>query len=91
MKHFVKPSTGVSEGYIKFSCYNKRKIRNGVILALTGLIGGGVGQGGGASPIIWMAIFNCITTSIQKDSKGCNNSGLYQEYCYPFMDNKLRG
>ena len=69
MKHFIKTSTGVSEGYIKFSRYNKKKIKNGTILILTGLIGG-VGQGGGANPIIWMAILIILLQAYKKTQQG---------------------
>ena len=69
MKRHIKTSTGVSEGHIKFSRFNKKKIRNGVILILTGLIGG-VGQGGGASPIIWMAILIILLKAYKKTQKG---------------------
>ena len=55
MKHYVKIASGVSKGYIKFGKESKRKMIQGTILMLTGLIGG-IGQGGGGSPIIWMAI-----------------------------------
>ena len=69
MKHYIKTATGVSEGYIKFDRVKKRKIRNGVILVLTGLIGG-VGQGGGASPIIWMAILIILLNAYKKTQVG---------------------
>ena len=55
MKHFVKTATGVSIGWIQYGKENKKKVRNGTILLLMGLIGG-IGQGGGASPLIWMSV-----------------------------------
>ena len=69
MKHYIKTSTGVSEGYIKFSRRSKRHIRNGVIMILSGLIGG-VGQGGGASPVIWMAILIILLKAYKKTQLG---------------------
>ena len=69
MKHYIKTATGVSQGYIKFDKIRRRKIKNGVILLLTGLIGG-VGQGGGASPIIWMAILLILLDAYRKTQKG---------------------
>ena len=67
MKHYIKTATGVSEGYTKFDRVKRKKIKNGVILLLTGLIGG-VGQGGGASPIIWMAILIILLNAYKKHS-----------------------
>ena len=55
MRHHIKTGSGVSPGYIKYSDMIKAIYTAGVIMLLTGPIGG-VGQGGGASPIIWLAI-----------------------------------
>ena len=69
MKHYIKTATCVSEEYIKFDRVKRKKIKNGVILLLTGLIGG-VGQGGGASPIIWMAILIILLDAYKKTQLG---------------------
>ena len=51
MKHYIKTAFGTSEGYIQFGETYKTIIIQGIIMLLIGPIGG-VGQGGGASPII---------------------------------------
>ena len=51
MKHYIKTGSGVSPGFINYSTAFHAGYVTGVIMLLTGSIGG-VGQGGGASPII---------------------------------------
>ena len=78
MKHFVKTASGVSKGYIKFGekkitemlekC-NNTTITISIITTLIGPIGG-VGQGGGASPIIWLAILLVMLLVYRKFHKG---------------------
>ena len=69
MRHFIKTSVGVSKGYIKFGRCYKKIIRNGTIFLLMGLIGG-VGQGGGSSPIIWMVILLILLDAYKLTQKG---------------------
>ena len=59
MKHYIKTAAELSPGYIQFGPTEMQKIRNRVILILTGLIGG-VGQGIGGSPIMWMTVLLII-------------------------------
>ena len=69
MKHYVKTGDGVSKGYIKNSKKIDSTIAFGIILLLTGPIGG-VGQGGGASPIIWLAILLMMLQVYKKQNEG---------------------
>ena len=55
MKHHIKTAIGVSEGYIKYGKQKMMQETNGVMMLLIELIGG-IGQGGGGSPILWMAV-----------------------------------
>ena len=69
MKHYVKIAVGVSKGYIQYSETIKRVIQDGLLILLTGLIGG-VGQGGGSSPIIWMALLMIMLRAYKMTQKG---------------------
>ena len=71
MKHYIKTSTGVSPGYIKFSPTQQQVISEGIITILAGLIGG-IGQGGGASPIIWLAILLIMLGAYKQTQDGAN-------------------
>ena len=66
MKHFIKTGSGVSLGYIAYSKIIQTMIMTGIIIIMTGPIGR-VGQGGGASPIIWHAIL-LIMLEVYKQS-----------------------
>ena len=70
MKHYVKTATGVSSGYIQYSNEIRRyhdQEKN--IVKLEGPICG-VGQGGGASPIIWTAVLLIMLEAYKKVCKG---------------------
>ena len=74
MKHHVKTGAGVSEGYIRFAEEIKLIILGGIVLTLLGPIGG-VGQGGGGSPIIWLAILLIMIQAYKKENDGiCINN-----------------
>ena len=94
MRHHVKTNTGVLEGYIKYNKTTKRKIKNGIIILLTGLIGG-VGQGGGASPIIWMAILIMMLKAYKKTQEGAiimdyiKNTAIYMFIISYVDDNSI--
>ena len=68
MKHHLRTTIGVSEGYIQYGKENKQIIKDGLILFISGIIGG-VGQGGGASPIIWMTILMILMRAYKKLNK----------------------
>ena len=46
MKHHLKTALGVSEGYFQYDKKEKRLMEDGVLIFISGIIGG-VGQGGG--------------------------------------------
>ena len=69
MRHYIKTGTGVSTGYITFSMVMKSLIVGGIIILLQGPIGG-VGQGGGGSPIIWLAILLMLIEAYKKTNEG---------------------
>ena len=71
MKHFVKIAVGVSIGYIKYQKKAKKVTKNGIILILAGLIGG-IRQGGGSSPIIWMAVLMIMMMAYKVTNKGAD-------------------
>ena len=64
MKHYIKTATGVSTGFIQYSEQTKWRIIKGTIMLLTGVIGG-IGQGGGASPIILMAVLMILMKEVR--------------------------
>ena len=69
MKHHIRTAVGVSIGFIKYDKRVKKIIKNGAISVLTGMIGG-VGQGGGASPIIWTTVLMILLQAYQSSQQG---------------------
>ena len=78
MKHYIKTASGISGGFITFGKKKLKRLKRMVhndgttytlILALLGPIGG-VGQGGGASPIIWLAVLLIMLIVYRKFHKG---------------------
>lgn len=69
MKHHIKTGSGVSEGFIMFSPVIKTLILSGIVMMLCGPIGG-VGQGGGGSPIIWLAVLLILIQAYKKQNDG---------------------
>ena len=71
MKHYVKTAVGISEGYIIYSKVMKMILKQGILLLITGLIGG-IGQGGGSSPIIWMAVIMAMMMAYKTTQSGAD-------------------
>ena len=70
MKHHIKTSHGISKGYIQFKEEIEKTYDNdNNIIKLTGMIGG-VGQGGGGSPIIWLGVLLILLEAYRKTNKG---------------------
>ena len=78
MKHYVKTSYGISKGFIQFNPEKQEPTEQtkedgtiiyAIIMILAGPIGG-VGQGGGASPIIWLAILLLMLIVYKQHHKG---------------------
>lgn len=73
MKHHIRTAAGVSEGYIKWSNQlSGDNIKRTVIGATTVFLGniGGIGQGGGSSPIEWLAVLLVIINTFKEYSQG---------------------
>jgi hypothetical protein len=68
MKHYVKTAAGVSTSYIKFSPTYAISFLMGFVI-LQGLIGG-IGQGGGGGPILWLLVSTIMIQALRKLSKG---------------------
>ena len=71
MRHYVKTAVGISEGYIKYDTTPKMTMENGIILMILGLIGG-IGQGGGSSPIIWLAVLMIMLMAYKVTQPGAD-------------------
>jgi len=74
MRHYVITAFGSSEGYIQYQEKLTRVLLKGIgmmgmILALLGPIGG-VSQGGGASPIIWLAVLLIMMEAYKQVNTG---------------------
>ena len=90
MKHYVKTVVGVSKGFIKFGLKEKKIMLNGIIMTLIGLIGG-IGQGGGASPIIWLSVLLIMMTVYKQTQMGasivdCVNSEELKMHIISYVD-----
>ena len=56
MKHFIRIAAGISFAYLQFATENQTSYdSNGHITFLKGILGG-IGQGGGAGPLIWITV-----------------------------------
>ena len=55
MKHYVRIAAGISLGFLQFSVVATTVMKNDDIMELKGLIGG-IGQGGGGGPLIWLTV-----------------------------------
>ena len=65
MKHRIRIATGVSEGSIQFSETEQVITKGKNIIRLEGKTGG-IGQGGGAGPIAWIAIIDIMLEAYRK-------------------------
>ena len=69
MKHYIKTAAGICPGYIKYDKKEVTELVDGAIKFITGLVGG-TGQGGGASPIIWLAILTIMIQVYKETNDG---------------------
>jgi hypothetical protein len=65
MKHRIRIATGISEGIIHFAEKEAVVKKDEKILVLKGKIGG-IGQGGGAGPLVWIAIIDIMLEAYRK-------------------------
>ena len=68
MKHHVKNGVGVSKGFMMFAPIIGMIMLGACIQILQGPIGG-VGQGGGGSPISWLALLLMLIQAYKKRMK----------------------
>ena len=83
MKHRIRIATGVSEGVIKFS-ENEEVVMDGrMIKSIQGKTGG-IGQGGGAGPLAWIAIIDVMLEAYRKLRPGAEALDIMMLYsmCY---------
>ena len=79
MKHFVKIAAGVSQGFIMFSP-TKATIQLAIgILILQGIIGG-IGQGGGGGPILWLLVSTIMIKALRKLCRGAEMTHILGWY-----------
>ena len=69
MKHYIKTAIGISPGHIEYNENESMKMVDGIVQLITGLVGG-TGQGGGASPIIWLAILVIMLKAYKESNSG---------------------
>ena len=69
MIHRIRIATGISEGIIKFSLTNLQIVVDKTILCIQGKTGG-IGQGGGAGPLAWIAVIDVMLEAYRKLNKG---------------------
>ena len=65
MEHRIRIATGVSEGIIKFSETERTVMKGKSIVSIQGKTGG-IGQGGGAGPLAWLAIIDVMLEAYRK-------------------------
>ena len=83
MKHRIRIATGVSEGIIKFAKEEKITMSGNKIICIQGKTGG-IGQGGGAGPLAWIAVIDVMLEAYRKICPGAEALDPLQLYtiCY---------
>ena len=69
IKHHIKTAQGVSRGFIQFHPTSENRIEENSVSQLRGPIGG-VGQGGGGSPIIWLGVLMIMLDAYRQMTEG---------------------
>jgi hypothetical protein len=65
MIHRIRIATGISEGTIKFALTNLTEVVGKTIIKIQGKTGG-IGQGGGAGPLSWIAVIDIMLEAYRK-------------------------
>ena len=83
MVHRIRIATGISEGVIKFALTNMQVVVDKSIVCLQGKTGG-IGQGGGAGPLSWIAVIDIMLEAYRKLRPGAEAVDPLQLYtiCY---------
>ena len=69
MIHRIRITTGILERIIKFSLTNLKIVVDKTIICIQGKTGG-IGQGGGAGPLAWIAVIDVMLEAYRKLNKG---------------------
>ena len=83
MVHRIRISTGISEGTIRFALTNLKEVVEKTIVNIQGTTGG-IGQGGGAGPLAWIAVIDIMLEAYRKLRPGAEAIDPLQLYsiCY---------
>jgi hypothetical protein len=83
MIHRIRIATGISEGIIKFSLDNMEVVVNKTLTCIQGRTGG-IGQGGGAGPLAWIAVIDVMLAAFRQLNEGAMAMDPLQLYsiCY---------
>ena len=83
MKHSIRIAAGISEGIIKFSLNHLKVEKDKKLMCIQGKTGG-IGQGGGAGPLAWIAIIDVMLQAYRELNKGAEAMDPLQLYtlCY---------
>ena len=83
MIHRIRIATGISEGIIKFSLEHLEVVVEKTLVCIQGKTGG-IGQGGGAGPLAWIAVIDVMLAAYRTINKGAMVIDPIQLYsiCY---------
>ena len=83
MVHRIRIATGISEGIIKFALTNMKVVVDKSIICIQGKTGG-IGQGGGAGPLSWIAVIDIMLEAYRNLRPGAEAIDPLQLYsiCY---------
>ena len=81
MKHYVRTAAGVSEGFIQFNSITMITLLTFGLTVFHGLIGG-IGQGGGGGPILWLMVSVIMIEALRKLCTGATMEHVLGWYTY---------
>ena len=83
MKHRIRIAAGISEGVIKFAETQMTLKEGKKIISIQGKTGG-IGQGGGAGPLCWIAVIDVMLEAYRKLCPGAtaNDPMMLYTICY---------
>ena len=83
MKHRIRIAVGISEGVIKFAETQMTLKEGKKIISIQGKTGG-IGQGGGAGPLCWIAVIDVMLEAYRKLCPGAtaNDPMMLYTICY---------
>ena len=81
MKHYVRTAAGVSEGFIQFNATTMITLLTLGLTIFHGLIGG-IGQGGGGGPILWLMVSVIMIEALRKLCTGATMEHVLGWFTY---------